>query len=249
MIDEYAHKTLAEIKRKEKARFRDLLDIVKNSRTLSKKLKILISLGLVEVEGKLYKITEKGSKALEALEDFYRALKPEIRIEVDRIPHRAYARLLKKYCEILYEYFGERLEGISVFGSVARGDWDKDSDIDLLIVVDSWNKPTWERTRELLKLEEKLRQTEEYRAALSEGYMPIIQEYPLDSNEALTFHRIYIDSCIDGIILYEKNDFLSKIFSDFRDKLMIHGARRVTLPDGRYYWILKDVKAGDVFEL
>jgi hypothetical protein len=249
LIDEYSYKILAEIKNREKARFSDLLRVVKNSRTLSRKLRGLSSMGLVELEDKLYRLSIAGERALGAIESFYEALKPEALFNVDRVPHRLYAPVLKRYCEILFGHFKHRLMGILVFGSVARGDWDKSSDIDLLIVVEGWEKPVWERFRELAELANELRQSDEYKKALSEGYVPIVQEYPLNLEEAKNFNRIYVDACLDGIILHERNHFLSTILDKFRKRLSILGSKRVVLPNGKFYWVLKEVKAGEHFKL
>lgn len=149
---------------------------------------------------------------------------------------------------MLLDHFADRLLGIMVFGSIARGDWKKDSDIDLLVVVDGWDSPAWSRTRELILLINKLRQTPEYRSSVEHGFIPIIQHYPLNRREAETSQRIYIDACVDGIILYEKDGFLSRVMEGFRRKMRDAGAKRVYLRN-RYYWVLWEGKAGEVFEL
>ncbi len=46
-----------------------------------------------------------------------------------------YQDILEKYVAIVSEKWGESVEDIILFGSVARGDAGEDSDIDLLIVV------------------------------------------------------------------------------------------------------------------
>jgi len=106
------------------------------------------------------------------------------------------------------------------------------------VVVEGWNKPTWDRSEELLDLREKLRSTEEYSKAIVFGQIPIIQHYPLDGKEALAPHRVYVDACMDGIILYEKDGFLSRVLSGFKRGLAEGGARRVETPDGKFYWII-----------
>lgn len=45
------------------------------------------------------------------------------------------ARLLRKYTEDLLNLSGRRIQMIVLFGSVARGEWTKGSDIDILAVV------------------------------------------------------------------------------------------------------------------
>lgn len=45
------------------------------------------------------------------------------------------ARLLKKYTDSIIDLSNKRIQLVVLFGSVARGDWTKSSDIDLLAVV------------------------------------------------------------------------------------------------------------------
>jgi len=251
MIDDFILKILRQIGKDGAARFTDLLKVVVNPRTLSKKLEFLISKGLVKVKDRLYMLTEKGEIVLELLEKLNEIIEDlDFHVlNVEKIPHKIYSSLLEKYCKILYEHFGSKLVGVALFGSIARGDWNKNSDIDLLVVVENWDeKPVWERIRELIKLKKRLRETEEYKKAVKEGYFPIIQHYPLSLKEATKFHRIYIDMCLDGIILYERNKFLTKLLEKVRQKLSQHGARRITVPGKGYYWILADLKAGEVIE-
>lgn len=239
MIDRYACTLLLELERTGGARFGELMRSLKNPRTLSKKLRELSSLGLVESRNKIYSLTEKGKRAAELARgwtELIEAPKAEVK-NLDRIPHRAFAEVLKRYCKILLDHFKDRLLGVLVFGSVARGDWTPDSDIDLLVVVEGWGKPTWERSEELLKLRNELRGTEEYSRAMGAGHVPIIQHYPLDKDEALGFHRMYLDASLDGIILFERDGFLSGVLEGVRKKLIEEGARRVTSPSGEFYWV------------
>ncbi|MEM3563211.1 MAG: nucleotidyltransferase domain-containing protein [Candidatus Jordarchaeaceae archaeon] len=248
LIDEYTVKILKKL-REGKTRFGELRQIVHNPRTLSKRLKMLVSRGLVKSENRLYSLSEKGERAESILENFEALLHPSISLKnLERLPC-LYADFLSRYCEVLYEHFSQRLVGVLVFGSLARGSWDRDSDIDLLVVVEGWDKPVWERTRELVKLRRRMRETLEFQRLVERGFPTAIQHYPLSKSEALEPHRIYIDACMEGIILYEREGFLSKVLGEFREKLSKLGAKRITTADGKSYWQLKEVKAGEVFEL
>lgn len=251
MIDRYAGVLLLELERRGVARFGELMEAIKNPRTLSKKLKELGSLGMIESRDKIYTLSEKGKRAVGLVKSWFELVgAPETKItNLERIPHRAFADVLGRYCQILLEHFKDRLLGLLVFGSVARGDWTPNSDIDLLVVVRGWEKPTWERTRELGELISKLRQTQEYKKAVEQGLVPIVQHYPLDDVEAKGSHRIYIDACMEGIILYERDGFLTRVLGDFRKRMADLGAYKVCLPKGGYYWVLWKGKAGEVFEL
>ena len=84
-----------------------------NPRTLSKKLNYLLSIGLIEVDENGYRLTEKGLEATKLMGKLNSLLKePEVRItNVERIPHKFYGELLRKYSKILYNHYRERLLG------------------------------------------------------------------------------------------------------------------------------------------
>ncbi|MDI6819925.1 MAG: nucleotidyltransferase domain-containing protein [Candidatus Hodarchaeaceae archaeon] len=250
MIDRYASVLLLELEHKGAARFGELMESLKNPRTLSKKLRELSSLGMVESRDKIYSLSEKGRRAAGLAKSWFELIEvPGAEItNVDRIPHRAFADVLERYCKILLGHFKDGLLGVLVFGSVARGDWTPDSDIDLLIVVEGWKKPTWERSEELLKLRDELRNTGEFSRAVRAGFVPIIQHYPLDKDEALRFHRMYLDACLDGIILFERDGFLTGVLEGVRKKLIEEGTRRVTTPSGEFYWVRVPSVAGEVLK-
>ena len=250
MIDERSLELLKAV-RDSGARFKDLRAVVGNPKTLASKLKQLESSGLVEREGKLYRLTERGATVVEKLIEVEKLLRPGFAVEnVERIPHAYCAPVVRKFCERLHETFGERLVSVMLFGSLARGDWSRDSDIDVLIVAEGWEeKPAWERIREVRKAEELLERSVEYSRAIDAGFVPIIQPYPLSSSEAKRFNRIYLDAVLDGIVLYDRGGFMANILESLRKRLEGIGARRVTLPNGRYYWVLKEVEAGEAVEL
>ena len=56
-----------------------------------------------------------------------------------------YKSLLEKLTKLLQEEFQDRLVSVVLYGSVARGDNRKDSDIDLLLVIKGLPKTITER--------------------------------------------------------------------------------------------------------
>lgn len=44
--------------------------------------------------------------------------------------------LLDKYVEALHDIYGKHLKAVILYGSYARGDYNKDSDIDIMILLD-----------------------------------------------------------------------------------------------------------------
>jgi predicted nucleotidyltransferase len=253
VYDEYSYRILMALREREVARFKDLRSVVSNPRMLTIRLGRLKGLELVEVRNGFYGLTRKGLKVSRILEDLDRELhshEPKVK-NLERIPHYYYAPVVKRYCELLIDMFGGRLVSVMLFGSIARGDWDCDSDIDILVIADGWeDKPVWARIREIRKVKERLEGSPEYSEALRAGYHPIIQNYTLSVEEAGKFNRIYLDAVIDGIILYDRDEFLSRILQSVKRRLEEMGSVRVTLPDRRFYWVLKrGLKAGEVIAL
>jgi len=252
LVDEYSQVLLSSIKARGAARFKDLETVVRNPKTLTAKLRLLAEKGLIELTAEGYRLSRSGREAVSILERLNEISgKVGFTIKnVERIPHRIYADLIERYCEILYDRYRDRLVSVALFGSIARGNWDKDSDIDLIVVLEGWqNTPVWKRIEELQGLRRTLSGTSEFKNAIDKGFTPNIQHYPIDFYEASKFHRIYIDASLDAIILYDKQDFLQSLLNKLRVKLEQQGARRVATPGKGYYWILKDVKLGEVFAL
>ncbi|MEM2184681.1 MAG: nucleotidyltransferase domain-containing protein [Candidatus Methanomethylicia archaeon] len=252
MFNDISIKLILSLGKLGESRFNDLKSFIKNSRSLSINLKKLMNMGLVENVNGLYKLTDRGVKVNELLREIHNLISlSSLKIEnFERIPHLYFSHLIKRYCELLLDYFGDRLISIMLFGSIARGDWSRDSDIDILIVVDGWNdKPIWVRIGELKNVKKMLEDTFEFKRALNAGFWPIIQNYPLSLEEAKRFNRIYLDAIIDGIILYDKNDFLRNVLDKIRRRMEALGSMRITLPNGKFYWVLKgDIIAGEVID-
>ena len=238
-------------------RFGELLYSVPNPRTLSLGLSDLLSRDLIgkTPEG-LYRLTAKGSIVLSLLKELDGVLssteEPVFRwMELEKLNPRVFAPLIAEYTKTLYSMFGESLRAVAIFGSLARGDAViNQSDIDLLIIVDGWSEPIWDRLEQLKIARSRLREKNEYKLLLKRKIWPLIREYPLSTEEAKEFHRIYLDMTFDRAIVYDKEDFLTKRLEQLSGQLLKLGARRVTLPDGKWYWILKSgLSMGDTLQL
>ena len=251
MIDERAFRVLSAIIELGGARFTELKKVVRNPKTLTEKLRYLESLGLVEKRSGVYVATDRGRRVAAKLEEVERLLRAKPRVKnVERIPHAFLAPVIGRFCEALYEVLGERLVSVVVFGSLARGCWSRDSDVDVLIVAEGWERvPVWDRLREIRRAERLIEASPEYAQAVSRGFYPILQPYPLSVKEAQRFNRIYLDMVLEGIILYDHDGFMEKVLNRVRKRLEEIGAVRVSLPSGRHYWVLGSVSWGEVVRL
>lgn len=160
-----------------------------------------------------------------------------------------YKNLLLEFKEILFEKVGENLVSIVLYGSVARKDAKKTSDIDLLIILE-YEKDYFNMLKPLMDSFKELKKKEVYKKFLKKGIKPYLSFLVFSKKEALKNRWIYLDMLEDAIIIYDKNKFFEKKIKEFERKLKKFGSRKVKLPDGRWYWEIKpSLKAGEIFEI
>jgi len=251
VIDERAAALLSRISKSRTVRFTELLLVVPNPRTLSSKLKLLEADGLVEKDRGTYRCTSAGEEASSLVAGYSRLLARKASVQgFERIPHPYYARVLRDYTDLLLSSYGEGLLGVALFGSVARGDWKKESDIDLLVVVDGWEgRREWARIRELVSLKGRLARTASHVDALRNGFVPAIAELPLAPSQLLEFRTVYLDIALDGVILLDRKGELKKFVDSVRAWGEASGSKRVVSLDGSFYWVIASARPGDVVQL
>ncbi len=132
---------------------------------------------------------------------------------------------------------------------MARGDWDGDSDIDLLIVLREFGKSRRDVLRDMNDLRGEMRESREYRECVSAGQYPILEIYPVESDDAGRFRRMYLDALTEGIVVFEREGFLTDLIRRFKERLKEMGARRIEIPMKGHYWVLGELEAGEVLEL
>jgi len=167
-------------------------------------------------------------------------------LEEVREPYRS---IVAKLLEGLLDRFGERLISLIVYGSVARGDFRADSDLDLLIVIDGLPGSRLERQRMLLEVEEEssLRSFLEdlWNRGVNVDLSPII----ITPAEASRIRPIYLDMVEDSIIVHDKDGFFERILERLRDALERLGAERIWVGRKWYWRLKKDYRPGEVIEI
>ena len=158
-----------------------------------------------------------------------------------------YKTLIGKLIEALKRKYGNKFISLVVFGSVARGEARKDSDVDLLLVIDSIPKRRLERQKEFMEVEKEL---EGYLNELfDEGYFIDFSPIIKTPEEAIRLSPLYLDMVEDAIIAYDKDDFFTKILERVRKRLEELGSKRVRM-GRKWYWILKpDYRFGEVIRI
>ncbi|MEM4485563.1 MAG: nucleotidyltransferase domain-containing protein [Sulfolobales archaeon] len=158
-----------------------------------------------------------------------------------------YAFLLRRLLDVAIERFGSELVSFVVYGSVARCEAGRESDIDILIVLENPPKSRMKRQELFMLVEEGVE--EEVERLRSQGYnvdfSPIIKSV----SEARRVSPIYLDMVEDAVILYDRENFFTNILNNLREKLRELGAERVRC-GRKWYWRFKrDYKFGEVIEL
>ena len=158
-----------------------------------------------------------------------------------------YKTLIEKLVEALKRRYRDRFISLIVFGSIARDEMRKDSDIDLLLVIDSLPKRRLERQKEFMEVE---KEVERYLDKLfDEGYFVDFSPIIKTPKEAMRISPLYLDMVEDALIVYDKDDFFRKILQNVRSRLKELGSKRVRMGK-RWYWILKpDYRFGEVIKI
>ncbi len=162
---------------------------------------------------------------------------------------KEYQYLLGDLLWILKERFENNLISVVLFGSVARKNAKKESDIDLCIVIKNLPKSRFQRNKLLSQPLADLREMPSYHKLRIKGYFPDISPVLYTPEEIQDTKPIFLDMVEDGEILLDDGTFRDKL-TDVRRRMSELNSRRIIREDGTWYWELKPgVKFGEVITL
>lgn len=142
---------------------------------------------------------------------------------------------------------GGDLLAVACFGSVARGEPDPESDLDLYIVTREQVSSFLDRRLAGIV---RLRDTPEYQALARQGYRPDPMPIFHSAAKLVTHPWILLDISDHGVILHDPDGILARELDVVRRRLRELGAKRIERPDGSWYWDLKpDWRPGETVEL
>ncbi len=148
----------------------------------------------------------------------------------------------------LKEILQNDLVSVVLFGSAARGEAGEGSDVDLLIVAEKFGKEG--RFEVFNEIEKDMKASEEYLELKENKLGTTISPVPLTPSEVEKNPSILLDITMDGIMLYDVDDFIINKMKSMRKKLKKMGSKRIFIDDKRYYWDLKpNYKLGEVVEI
>ena len=128
------------------------------------------------------------------------------------------------YVKKLQDHFGDLLEGVVLFGSVARGEQHKQSDTDLLIIL----HPSIKIDRSTYKTWNKMFPPQDTAS-------PHFVSLPMYCEKA---GSIWLEVAIEGILLWEKDFKVSHFTRDLRKYILDGNVTRAST-QGQPYWIRK----------
>ena len=111
----------------------------------------------------------------------------------------------------------EGVAGILLFGSVAKGTYNRHSDIDIAVITSG---KKWNALRGVLDASKSM-QKEGYEL-MDSGFPSLISPVVLDLKDTKSFRPFYFDLADFGIILYERG----KVLTDFVDSIRWKSHRR-----------------------
>jgi hypothetical protein len=168
-----------------------------------------------------------------------------------KVAYSTYERLLKHFLALVMEEYKDQIIAVVLYGSVARGEAEPTSDLDLILIIEDPPSPYEKSTKRfILKVEDRLKDGEEFQGLVKNGLYPDLRPIILSRSEASINRYIFLDLIDDAIILLDKNNFFKERLEALKRRLKELGSEKVESKDGGWYWILKpDLKFGEVFEL
>lgn len=159
-----------------------------------------------------------------------------------------YRELIERYIREVLKYFGNKVQAVTVFGSVARDEAKADSDIDMLIIVSG---DRIEIQKEIVpEIDLKVRDWQENQALLEKGIRTKIFEIIKTEKELRNNPLLLLDILDHGKILYDPQAVMKNLLVALDKKLRELGTEKVVLPAGKWYWDLKpDWKPGEIVEI
>ena len=249
LIDDYCFKILKKLGISSESTFTDLRVCIKNKKTRSDKLKFLLAKKLILNINRIYKLTEKGKLVLKFLNKAVDVLdREEFHENLDRVPY-LFRDYIYNFLNMLKDNFKEKLLSLILFGSVARGKWTNESDIDLLLILANDSMEYRQLNKKLTIITFDFYENNDLRDEKGNSIYGSIQIIPLILKDLSIFRTLYYDIAMDGIIIFDRKEISLKFIENIKQRIKKKGLKRVYISDNDFYWKRKKIKFGEIFEL
>jgi len=153
--------------------------------------------------------------------------------------------ILEELNKLVRNHYKDDLISLIVFGSIGRGTFREDSDIDLLIIANNLPNGRIKRINHFMTVEEKMESLLKS-LELNQMYLSTIIKSP---EEAIKGSPLFLDMIEDGIILYDKDNFFKDILNKLKENLQKLGAKRIRVGNIWYWKLKKDYQFGEEIKL
>ena len=163
--------------------------------------------------------------------------------------YSTYKALLDRFVSLVQQVFGEQVISIVLYGSVARGDAQPESDIDMLLVLDNIPVNYHKRLEPLLPVLRLIKKEVCWKALEKRGIFPSFSVLILSREEANQNRYLYLDMLTDAKILIDRDNFFQNRLQKLNARLKELGAQKIQR-NGGWYWDLKpDLTPGEAVVL
>ena len=110
---------------------------------------------------------------------------------MDQIKDEHMKKMLSELAELLHQAYGKRLKAVILYGSVARGTYTNDSDVDIMVLVDGDNV--------------ELREYDEMLSDISLKYLKVLSIIDISYQEYQKWKQtlpLYKNVSKEGVVLY-----------------------------------------------
>ncbi len=154
-------------------------------------------------------------------------------------------KLAHKILPLIQSHYGERLITLAIFGSTARDNLRKESDVDFLLILKAPLPSYGKRVKEFMEIWGRILEI-----WVDKGGVILPPSFLiLSETEAKKHPSIFLDMTDKVIILFDRDDFLKRELTRLRKKMEKLGSRKVYTPHG-WYWIIKPgIKLGEKYKL
>lgn len=155
--------------------------------------------------------------------------------------------LAVKFADLLKERFAGNLVSVILFGSVARNEAGRYSDIDLLVIFNELPAGHLSRTALVEPIEEALEK--DILSLRREGICSSFNYSLKTREEARHIRPLYFDLTMDAVYLYDDDGFFKGVLEGLKSRLKRLGSVRRKVGSVRYWDLKPDFKYGEVFEI
>ena len=150
----------------------------------------------------------------------------------------------ERYAQVAQEVLGDNLISVVLFGSVARGEAQANSDIDLLVICRELPTGVFRRREVLEPVRERLQEVLD--RLWEQGIYADFTEVIKTMEEAEKTHLLYLDMTEEARILLDRDGFFARVLDRVRGRLRELGAQRKKLGHLRYWDLKPDFQPGEV---